>query len=636
MRQIIHTKIRLNNTLLGILTESKLMKKAEFASLTIKNNGFYDEFILKVNKWACQLIESLELQKLSGGKHMNRKVLTFTLIMAVLIITSLTASIISVVEAADNDYNIERVSHEIEVMHNGYIFINDTIQINGVASSGFLIGFPYKYGSHVLQCEAYNATHVFKVSLNVPLKDRMGFYGAKVDFQQGTPTTFTVGFILSNTLLVQDPANMSHYTLDFPEYPSLIESADVCNVSILLPEGSTYIDGTVANLTYSQESLEAFSEQARPANITFASTEDRIQIVDINELRREITVGGTGEIDCSDIYRITNKDAREIDFFEVILPLNASDQFGKKLGVYNATEKVNRYEVSFRLPLETEESNVFTVKYYLPSEGYIEQKESRSFNLTFPMFQHLDYYIIQSSVTFVLPEGGKIIHLENASFAGVYSITKGVFQEALTINRQGGFSSSGFNVRITYEYDFLWLSFRPTLWMWALTAVGCAITVVWKRSKTIVPVTAPKVAAGISLEDIRSFVDLYERKRKILPRIKALKERTHKGKISRRRSKVQRKTLQTRLGALSKKLADLEKKLRAAGGRYKNLMRRLEVAETEINEVEANIESIEARHSRGELSLEAYRKLLSDYEHRMEKAETTINEILIRLREEIH
>jgi chromosome segregation ATPase len=86
---------------------------------------------------------------------------------------------------------------------------------------------------------------------------------------------------------------------------------------------------------------------------------------------------------------------------------------------------------------------------------------------------------------------------------------------------------------------------------------------------------------------------------------------------------------------MSRKLDDLKQKLRAAGGRYADLMRQLEVAEAEINEVEANIRSIEARHRRGELSLEAYRKLLGDYERRKGNAETKISGILMRLREEM-
>jgi hypothetical protein len=76
-------------------------------------------------------------------------------------------------------------------------------------------------------------------------------------------------------------------------------------------------------------------------------------------------------------------------------------------------------------------------------------------------------------------------------------------------------------------------------------------------------------------------------------------------------------------------------KMRASGGHYASMMRELEVAEIELNEVETNLRSIEARHSRGELSLEGYRKLLGDYERRREKTETTIDGILLRLREEI-
>jgi len=75
--------------------------------------------------------------------------------------------------------------------------------------------------------------------------------------------------------------------------------------------------------------------------------------------------------------------------------------------------------------------------------------------------------------------------------------------------------------------------------------------------------------------------------------------------------------------------------MRAVGAHYANLGRELEIAETQVNEAQANIKSVEARYSRGEISLEAYRKLLDEYQRRKEKTETTINGILLRLREEI-
>jgi hypothetical protein len=563
---------------------------------------------------------------------MKRKALTFALIIVTLVLMSLTTSMTKSAKAADTDYTIEKVNHTIEVMYNGYIFINDTIQINGT-SNCFLIGFPYKYGQHVLRCAAYNSTDVFPASINVPLENRSGFYGVKINFPQGTPQIFTVGFVLSNNLIVQESFNVSR--IDFPKYPSLTKSAVNCNVSILLPEGSTYMSGT--SLKYSQENLPAFTNL--PADVTFSLTEGAMQIVDIKELKREIKIIGTGEIEGSDSYRVTNKAPQGTSFIEIVLPHNASnpsvyEQLGRRLEV-DTTGKTNRYKVSFASPLKTEESAVFTLRYRLPYEVCIEQNERTNFDLIFPLFQHLDYYIDQSSVTFALPEGAKILSFENVSVAGSYSVTRDVFQERLTINRQGVFSLDSFSVGITYEYDLLWLSFRPTLWMWALAIVGCAIAVVWKRPKAAISVTVPKVAVGVRSRDIRSFVDAYEKKKKIISEFESLKIRVRRGKVPRRRYKVRRRTLETQLNALSRSLTDLKEKLRASGGRYRDLMRRLEVAETEISGVEANIESIEARHRRGELSLGAYSKLLADYERRKDKAETTINEILIRLREEI-
>jgi hypothetical protein len=228
------------------------------------------------------------------------------------------------------------------------------------------------------------------------------------------------------------------------------------------------------------------------------------------------------------------------------------------------------------------------------------------------------------------------LSFDNVSAGNTYGVIHDVFQEELVVNSQNVLSVDSFSLGITYEYDVLWLSFRSTLWMWALATVGCAIAVVWSRPKAAVPIVVPEAGAAVSSEEIKSFVDVYERRRKTIPKLKSLKTRAQKGKISRRRYKVQRKTLETRLKTFSRKVTDFEEKMRVAGGRYRDLIRRLEVAETEINEVEANIRSIQVRHRRGELSLGAYRKLLSEYEQRKDKAQTTINEILIRLREEIH
>jgi chromosome segregation ATPase len=172
--------------------------------------------------------------------------------------------------------------------------------------------------------------------------------------------------------------------------------------------------------------------------------------------------------------------------------------------------------------------------------------------------------------------------------------------------------------------------------MWAIAIIGCSVFMVWKRPKAperirTMPVT---VTARLRPEDIKSFTSAYEEKRRMTLSIESLENKAQKGKIPRRRYKVQRKTLETRLNSLSRTISETREKMRAAGSQYAELTRQLETAEMEIGEVETNIKSIEVRHSRGELPLEAYRKLLADYERRKEKANTTIDGILLRLREE--
>jgi chromosome segregation ATPase len=173
------------------------------------------------------------------------------------------------------------------------------------------------------------------------------------------------------------------------------------------------------------------------------------------------------------------------------------------------------------------------------------------------------------------------------------------------------------------------------MWVWALAIVGSVFFIAWKRPRAPSQVTVSTTAMRLREEDVRAFVDAYDEKIKIESEIDALDARVQKGRIPRRRYKVQKKTMEIRLSTLDRTLAEIGGRMHSAGGQYSDLMRQLEVAETEIDEVETNMASIEARQTRGEISLETYRKLLGDYERRRDRAKTTINGILLRLREEI-
>ena len=549
--------------------------------------------------------------------------------------------------AQDDSYTIQRVDHQVEVMYSGHIVLRDTIRVTGQLTGGFLIGFPHKYGSYVLKGIAYDDNNVFPVSLGVQLGDRSGFYGAKISFPQGTPQVFTVAFVLSNSLVSQDS---NGFSLDFPAYPSLVKDAATCNVMLILPEGAQSVtitkdDGVVQETSFVKSNLPAFSYS--PAMATFSLSTGDLKIMNINKLNRQVAISPIGDIAVSDSYRITNNSTVSIGSLKIGLPLDASnivarDEFSRTLATDVLTGSGNTRFVNVTLvsPLNSGASTLLSVDYALSS---VSSSQITRFTLNFDLFPTLNYYINKVTVNFVPPEGARFLEPQLSSLDPSSSLIRKIFQETLSISREG-VSNIDYAVpsedvlQITYDYNPLWLSFRPTLWMWTLAAVGTVIVAVWRRPKAAAPrrVAAPKASIGLSPDHVRAFNEAYEEKNRLTSELKSLEARARKGKIPRRRYKVQRKTLEVRLDTLSKNIAELKTIFRSAGGIYADLVRQLDIAKIELVEVTTNIRTIEVRHSRGELPLEAYKKSLADYQRRKEKAEATINGILLRLREEIH
>jgi hypothetical protein len=563
------------------------------------------------------------------------------LIIITVILASITINISPV--RAEGDYSIGQIFHTVKIMHNGYVFINDTCELNNMtgAPNDFLMGFPDKYGPSVLKCVAFSGSDTFKVTLDTPLNGHMGFYGVKIDFPIVAPQVFTVGFVLSNSLLTQNPQNTSSFELDFPAYPSLLKKADFCNVSVIVPAGASFISGTpsaVSGFAYGQQDLKELTRL--PATLDFQLAGQNLQIVDIAKLNRVITVNGVGEMQGADTYEITNEAPIDLAALQVFLPPNASspetkDLFGRSLPASNLiNSSTNHYEVDFTLNVTSGNFSKFVITYSLP--GVQIMQGSSNFALNLSLFEHEDYYVDEAFVTIVLPEGARINGLEYNLALDTYNMERSIFQETATLSQKNFIVLNTVNLGITYEYNSFWASFRPTLWAWTVAVAGCVVLTVTRRrprGPSRIPISATMLKLGPDF--LKSFVDMYEEKKKIDLELGSLETRVEKGRVPRRRYKVMRKTLEMRLDAVSRKLAESKERIRATGGKYSGLMLQLEVAEAEIGEVKANIKNSESLHNRGELSLEAYRNRLSDYQRKKERAETTINGILLRLREEI-
>ena len=559
-------------------------------------------------------------------------------VLAIIMVMFVTSIAGSKAVMANPDYNIDRVDHTVKVLSNGFVLVNDTITTSEPASGSFLIGFPYKYGPRTLHCMAHKASDrssVFPVTLNVPLENRVGFYGVRVDLPNGAPQVFTVELILSDSLVTQDSQNATVFTLDFPAYPSLTKPVALCNGLVNLPLVAEYIKGTVAAFNYTASNLAAFSYSQ--STVTFGLGENMIQLFEIKQLNRQISINAFGDVEILDSYYVTNDAQSDAVSIDVILPPNstvptAEDQFGRSAQILLIDSPPIRYRVNLTLPAKPGTSSRITVVYNLDKNVYSKpQNEANKFAYEITQFKDITYYVDEVSVALTLPEGAR---LSSSPAAGFYGVDKGMFADAVTIQKQNFVSLDSFPVKIDYEYNPLWTAFRPTLWVWSIALVGCAIFIVSTRPKAPVTVALPSGVTRLRPENLKTFVDSYEEKMRIQSEIDALEARVQKGRIPRRRYKVQKKTLEMRLATLSRDLGELKESMRASGGHYADLMRQLEVAETEINDAEANIKNIEVRQNRGEVTMELVRNRMEEYGRRKEKAGTTINGILLRLREE--
>jgi len=571
---------------------------------------------------------------------LKKATLAFMILVVALIFSAFVPADLKKVKA-DGDYVIERVDQNLQIMYNGYVLMNETVQLSGQMPSSFVLGFPYPFGSYIANCLAFersNLSNIFPVSLNEPVENRSGYYGIRVDFSGGAPQIFTINVLFSNKLIIQNSQNASLYTLVFPVFPSVTQNINTFNGSITLPKNAEYVDGTIGKVPYTRENLTALAFNS--STLTFLVQNDEMQLFDVDQLSRDITINEFGTVIGSDTYYITNKGTFSIGSMKAWVPSGASniaadDQLGRTMSLpTQVVINTSRYFLNLTRQLDSGYSTKFILHYSLPRDTYV-RKQGNDFAVNMTLFRDFDYYVNDTSVTFVFPEGAKIQTLSDTLDGGSLDLHRDVFQESVTFSKQSVIALESFSVEIGYEYSSIWAAFRPTTWVMVITMIGVIAVIVMRRPKAPTPISASTAGMIVRPEQLRSFVDMYEERMKIFREMDSLEDKAHRGRIPRQRYKVQRKTLETRLESSSRNLEELKVRIRSGGSHYASLIRELEVAEAQLNEVEANVKTIEGRHSHGELSLEVYRKLHGDYEQRKQKAETTMNGILLRLREEI-
>ncbi len=569
------------------------------------------------------------------------------------------------VSAQTTGYTIDKVDHQVQVMYSGHVVVLDTIHVSGQITDGFMIGLPSQYSADVLKGMAYDNAHVYQMNLGVQLGDRSGFYGATVNFNGNKPSVFTVAFVLSNSLVIEQGTG-GVYNLNFPAYPSLGQDVGTCDVTITFPSTPSTItiskdDGNIDTATYSKNSLAAYTYA--PASATVQLSTGAIQLTTVTSLNRQVNIDATGKVIASDSYRLISNSTALMSSFAITLPGEATniqirDQFGvlsANLGISGDSIIANATLVTF---LSNGQSTELTAQYDLPNAAL----EGSNYVLkNFKLFPDFGYFVNQATISFNPPEGASIVTPKASELDPSSTLTRQTYQDSLTITKNNlsyvDYLAPQQNIiQLEFNYNPVWSSFRPTFWAALLAVVACAAvffvrrhtpaeeTYAEKTERLSTLQTPPstqqtrgaeiKTGQQVSSETIREFIDAYEDKKRLNAELKSMDTKAQKGKIPRRQYKVQKTAIEGRLEGINRNIEKTKKAMGTTSG-YSDLVKQLDLAEADLVEAEENIKNLEARQNKGEISLEIYKKSIGDYQKQRDKAESAINGILLRLREKI-
>jgi hypothetical protein len=379
------------------------------------------------------------------------------------------------------------------------------------------------------------------------------------------------------------------------------------------------------NLNQSDTFLDVLYDQSLSKQYSYDEFQRPIVEIEINEIEREIILDQVGSICVTNAYYITNlgfwTNTVEVGFPEGAYDFAVRDEMGT-LETRTETEKMT---VTLRETIDTNETETLYMNYRIPWEKCVSQQNGLDYNLHFTFYEQFNSTIGKLTVSITLPQGAEF---QSSTPLDPNSIEKSGLQETLNFAFSNVAPSENLDFSINYKQLIFWASFYPTIWMGILAIAASAVTFFWKAPK---PSASPMIS--VPPKDLKSFVDAYEEKTRIRAELESLETRLRKGKIPRRRFKVRKKMLDGRLSTVSRNLSTLSEKIRSAGSKYASMMRQIEVAETNLDGAERDMQRVKTRYRRGEISKGAYGKLMEEYNHRIEEAEATIDGVLLRLRE---
>ena len=530
------------------------------------------------------------------------------------------------------------VNRSITTSNWGVTFVSDQFALTLGSSpvSQIALGIPSALSSKLRFTEAMDSqSNQLRISpprlLSLPSG---GNYSA---IEIAFPSAKTGGYSFNLTSVYSDLLNFNstsnNFTFAFEPFPLTDGTYTVTSAQLSVktsdwpsPKVSS-VNGTFAGATFTAQTTTLKPYNTTVATMTFSWSGTAQTIFDV-VANRTITLTQAGSIQVTDFYNMTNR-GHDLSSLTLPLPKNVQTATARDIiGVVNtltaatATDGTNTVTFFPRFgTVKTGAESSVTITYALPSQSYLISKGLGRFELSFRLFDNVKFFEPTLQMKIITPMGFRL-----DSFSGQTFTTSGnqILVQISTVTPMSNLSFT-----MDYQLDPFWASLSAL--GWAGLAVGSIAAIVLAVGATS---TAGVTLSGAPSELIGRFVELYDEKSAMRLEAEKMDEDLARGALNRHEFKRRRRVVDLRIAELERTLAPVKDQLSKANPRYQDMIKRLERAEADIQVVRTTSADLRNQYRSGRIARELYESLMSDLAKRKEKAQQTMDTIVINLREE--
>ncbi len=539
--------------------------------------------------------------------------------------------VIDVVRTAKvGQYGVVHVDDNFSILNNG---------TEPVSSLDF--GFSRMYRDDFYYAEA-NDSQGRKLSLEADVNSTSEFYWIRANFAQELDFNRTYNFTVTSVLYGVITPVEAGFEYNFTAAPVLEQDANFANVTFVAVQGSDFrIAPNSTYVTTVFSSFPALFHEYKPwkaySNQTFYAPYATVNqyILDLKSAERNIMIGNFGTLNVKDTYRFYNPSVA-VDSLTITLPDGASNIMAyDQVGAMWATPENPGppYQVTvkprYTLGIRSKENFTFSLTYDLPQSKYLKQLTWwGSYNLTLSLLGNKEDFLFQKATARITtPPGMTVTGLRIApQSAAAYPVQ--VEQNQTSFRLQGVTDMNDLQFSVTVGYLPFWSAFEAFPWILGLEIAIIAFAIVAKFRR------GPQLEVPVPVERLREFVGLYDERLALSREIAMMEEDVARGGLTKHEFRRRKKVMEFRLDELNKLLMDVKVELRAMSSRYDEMIRRIDRAEAEIEASRASMNQVRGQYRAGKSTRETYDTMVAEISKRIDRAEETVETILITLREE--